>query len=166
MRLRAGGFTLIEAVLVVALIAVLAAALLIRNPIDRLRVNGATAKLKSDVRYARKLAVTTQEMAGVVFNANGYSVYRDIVTTALANSPDESCSSDAAGKFVVDFTAPRCSELSGITLAYTGDTVAFDRLGVPVDASGTPLATQTVTVSGTGGSRVLTIKAQTGMVSD
>jgi len=164
MRYGEEGFTLIEAVLVVALLAILAAAVIIRNPIERLRVNGAAAKLKSDIRYAQKLAVTGQERAGIVLSANGYGIYADIVTSALANSPEGGCSSDASGKFVVDFTAPRCSELEGITLSYMSNVVAFDSLGSPVDASGAPLGTQTLTVSGPGGARAVTVEAQTGRV--
>lgn len=166
MRLGASGFSLIEAMLVVALIAILAATAIIRNPIERLRLNGASTKVKSDIRYARKLAVTSQQRAGLVFNTNGYSIYRDVVSAALANAPDEGCSSDASGKFVVDFTAPRCADLGGITLSFTTDTVAFDPLGSPVDSDGDPLAAQTVTVSGPGGARTVTVEAQTGRVSD
>ncbi|MGD2081148.1 MAG: prepilin-type N-terminal cleavage/methylation domain-containing protein [Nitrospirota bacterium] len=166
MRSGASGFTLIEVMLVVALVAVLAATLLIRNPVESLRLRGAATKVRADIGYARKLAVTTQQRAGVEFHPAGYSVYRDVASAALANAPGRGCSSDAAGRFVVDFTAPRCAELRGVTLAYSAATVAFDPLGSPVDEDGDPLASQTVTVSAPGGARTLTIEAQTGRVSE
>jgi Tfp pilus assembly protein FimT len=114
--------------LVVVLLAILAAAVLLQSPIESVRLNGAAEKVKSDIRYARKLAVSAQERAGVAFNADGYSVYRDVVSSTLAGGTSDSCSTDASGKFVVDFTASRCSELGGITLGYSSDTVAFDSL--------------------------------------
>jgi prepilin-type N-terminal cleavage/methylation domain-containing protein len=167
MRLGYGGFTLIETMLVVVLLAILAAAVLLQSPIERVRLNGAAEKVKSDIRYARKLAVSAQERAGVTFNADGYSVYRDVVSSTLANGTSDSCSTDASGKFVVDFTASRCSELGGITLGYSSDTVAFDSLGRPVDDTGVPFAAQqTVTVTGSAGTKTLTIQVQTGRVSE
>lgn len=166
MTVRAGGFTLIEVVLVVAMLAILAATVILKNPIEKIKVDSAARKLVADVRYARKLAVTTQQRSGVTFNANGYSLFLDVAGAVFANSPGGSCSTDAAGKFVVDYTLARCSELSGITLGFTNATVAFDPLGSPVDAGGTPLGVQTVTVSGAGGTRQITIEALTGRVSD
>ncbi len=166
MRLGSGGFTLIEAMLVVVLLSILAAAVLLQNPIERVRLNGATEKVKADIRYARKLAVSAQERSGITFNANGYSLYRDVASSTLAEGTSESCSTDASGKFVVDFTAARCSELAGITLSYSSSTVAFDSLGRPVDNTGVPFAAQqTVTVTGPGGIKTITIQAQTGRVS-
>ncbi len=162
----AGGFTLIEVMLIIAILAVLAVALILKNPIERLKVNGASSRIKADIRYARKLAVSTQERAGITFNANGYSVFANVVGAVLANSPSEGCSSDASGDFVVDFTAARCSELSGLTLSFSTATVAFDSLGSPVDAGGAAIGTQTVDVTGPGGTRTVTIETQTGRVSD
>jgi Tfp pilus assembly protein FimT len=161
------GFTLIETMIIVALLGVLAVALVIKNPIERMKVTAASGKIKADLRYARKLAVSTQDRAGITFNANGYSVFANVVApTALANSPAEGCSSDASGDFVVDFTAARCSELSGLTLSFSAATVAFDSLGSPVDAAGAALGTQTVDVTGPPGTKIVTIEAQTGRVSD
>lgn len=159
------GFSLVETVLVMVVLAVLAVAVLLRNPIERIKVNSAAGKLKSDIRYARKLAVTTQERSGVVFTSSGYSLYIDVAAAVLANSPGGLCSTDASGKFVVDYGLQRCSELSGLSLSFSTNTVAFDPLGSPVDAGGSPLGTQTVTVSGAGGSRTVTVEASTGRVN-
>ena len=163
---RAGGFTLIEVMLIIAILAVLAAALILKNPIESMKVTAASGKIKADLRYARKLAVSTQDRAGITFNANGYSVFANVVGAVLANSPSEGCSSDASGDFVVDFTAARCSELSGLTLSFSAATVAFDSLGSPVDAAGAALGTQTVDVTGPPGTKTVTIEAQTGRVSN
>jgi len=162
------GFTLIEAIMVVVLLAILAAAVLIKNPIEKIRLNGAAEKVKTDIRYARKLAVSSQQRAGIEFRTDGYSVYgvMNSITNTAATASSDACSKDASGNFVVDFTAARCAELSGITLSPSMK-VAFDSLGIPVDAStGAPLSTQTVTVNGSAGSKTITIEGQTGTVTD
>jgi prepilin-type N-terminal cleavage/methylation domain-containing protein len=167
MRLGDGGFTLIEAILVVTLLAILAAAVLIKNPIEKVRVNGAAAKVKADIRYARKLAVSSGQTAVMRFDATGYGIFTDLVANTPASGTGEACSTDASGNFNVDFSAARCANLNGILLTYSTGTVAFDALGTPLDAAGTPFAAQqTVTVAGTGGSRLIQIEAQTGRVSD
>lgn len=167
MRLGYGGFTLIEAVLVITLLAILAAAVLIKNPIEKVRLNGATAKIKADIRYARKLAVSSGQRAGIKFDSVGYGIFSNIVTDTLASSTGEPCSTDPSGNFDVDFTAARCSKFTGITLGFTNATVGFDSLGVPVDgATGAALGTQTVTVTGEAGSQSITIEEQTGRISE
>ena len=163
-----GGFTVIEAIMVVVLLAILAAAVLIQNPIEKIRLNGAAEKVKSDIRYARKLAVSSGSTTSINFTSAGYRVYA-ISNSVLASSTGEACSTDATGKFVVDFTAARCGELAGITISYSpaDGIVGFDSLGTPLDSSGVEFSSQqTVTVNGDAGSKTITIDEQTGRVSD
>lgn len=157
-----GGFTLIELAMLILIVGVLAAAVLMSNPLSGMKTDGAARKLKADIRYVRKLSISTQSRAALSMNATGYTVFSDIVSSALANSTGEACSTDPAGKFVVSYAAPRCSFLSGVTLTAFPPTLAFDTLGRPVDAAGVPLATQTITVSGT---TSLTVQADTGRVN-
>jgi|Deesub1362A_J573_1020465.scaffolds.fasta_scaffold00013_62 MSHA pilin protein MshC len=158
------GFTVIEVVVIMVIIAILAAVALTRfSSFETIKLNGAVRKIVSDIRYTRKLAISTQKRAGLTFNTNGYSVYEDITVPTLAESPGEPCSTDSSNKFVVDFTADRCSSYEGVTLSYSAATVAFDSLGSPVDASGSPLDTQTVTVT-LNIAKTITIEAGTGRV--
>ncbi len=165
MKLGQEGFSFIELVAVIVVLGIMAAVIVVRNPLATVKLDAAVSKVKSDIRYTRKLAVSTQARSALSFGADGYSVYHDVVAAALANSPGDPCSTDASGKFVVDFTASRCSHLNGVTLASTVATVAFDSLGRPVDSAGSTLPDVTVTVT-SGASRSITIKAQTGRVSD
>ena len=161
------GFTLIESVIIMVVIAILAAAILLRgNPFDRIKLDNSAKKIASDIRYAQKLAVSAMYNAGVAFNADGYSVYQNVIASTLANSPGDPCSTDANGKFVVDFNQPRCGEYQNVTLSITnapGGTVAFTPMGAPIDTAGNPLDTSILTVT-YNGSRSITINKGTGKV--
>ncbi len=157
------GFTLIEAIIVIVIVVILAAVVILRNPFDSIKLDSATRKVAGDIRYAQKLAISNQTRAGITFNANGYSVFSNITVPTAAMSPGDSCSTDASNNFVVNFTAPRCSSFSNVQLAFSTATIAFDSLGKPVDAAGTDLATQTVTVT-YNGSKYIYIEANTGRV--
>ncbi len=158
------GFTVIETVIVISILIILAAAVIIRWDFDPIKLEGAARKVVSDIRYTQKLAISSQARSAITFNANGYSVFTDITVPTSATSPGDTCSSDPAFNFVVDFTAGRCSNYSGVTLGFTTALIAFNSLGKPVDAAGTDLATQTVTVN-YNGSKNITIEAGTGRVS-
>jgi hypothetical protein len=77
----------------------------------------------------------------------------------------------ANGRMALSCTAPCSTDESlsfsqGVSLG--GSSVYFNSLGQPVNASGTPLATDTsftLTVSGTGGTYTVTVAALTGRVS-
>ncbi|NQT47143.1 MAG: prepilin-type N-terminal cleavage/methylation domain-containing protein [Candidatus Omnitrophica bacterium] len=74
------GFTLIELLMVMAIIAVLAfvaAAMMVDMP--TMRLDMATRKIQSDIRYAQSLAISTQGWTGILFSAanDNYIVYTD-----------------------------------------------------------------------------------------
>jgi Tfp pilus assembly protein FimT len=159
----AKGFTLIELVVIMIITAVIATVVMARWNLDPVKRSSTVRKVVADVRYTQKLAVTTQRRAGLAFNANGYSVFSDISVAAAALSPGDPCSTDAANAFIVDFTQARCREYSGVTIA-PAVTIAFDPMGMPVDAGGNALATQNITLT-LGGASVITVEAGTGRVS-
>ena len=167
---KSGGFTLIETIMVMVIIAILAAVVIIRNPFGDIKLYSATRKVAADIRYVQKLAISNQTRAGMEFNANGYSVYRDMTVAApypAAVSPGDTCSSDPSNNFVVAFNDSRCSNYSGATISSTNPLpliIAFNSLGTPVDAAGTALGSQTVTVN-YNGSQQINIEAGTGRVS-
>lgn len=165
------GFTLIEAIIVMVIVAILAAVAIIKNPFDTIKRSSATRKVAEDIRYVQKLSISNQTRAGIEFNANGYCVFQNITlrtgaclpVVALATSPGDPCSTNASKQFVVDFTdASRCSNYSGVTLtASATNPFAFNSLGSLVDTAGNALVTQTVSVGG----NAITIEAGTGRVS-
>ena len=166
-RRGGSGFTLIETIMVMVIIAILAAVVIIRNPFGDIKLYSATRKVAADIRYVQKLSISNQTRAGITFVAGGYSVYRDMTGPYLpATSPGDPCSTDPSNYFVVDFNDSRCSNYSSVTISTSPLplTIAFNSLGTPVAADGTALGPQTVTIN-YNGSQQITITAGTGRVS-
>mgnify|MGYP001561135472 CR=1 FL=1 len=174
---RKSGFTLIETIIVMVIMAILAAVVAVRwSPFDTIKLNNATRKVAADIRYAQKLAISTQQRCGVFRNsATSYTVFEQGSTADPAPSPGDVCSTapdgadaDTTSDFIVDTSQDRCSDYSGVTTTFTtsvANTIYFNSLGTPVDATGTAIAgNQTVTVT-YNGTRQITIDANTGRVS-
>jgi len=155
---------MVEVIIVILIVMILSAVAITRWNYDSVKRVSAARKVAGDIRYAQKLAVTTQSRSGIGFNANGYTVYRDAAALTIAQSPGDICSTNPAGQFVVDFTAQRCSDFSGVVIAPPAGVIAFNSMGTPVDTAGNPLAAQNITLT-IGGNSVLTIEAGTGRVS-
>lgn len=160
------GFTLIETIMVMVIIAILAVAIVVRNPFDAIKLSSATRKVAGDIRYVQKLSISNQTRAGITFNGTGYTVYSDIVTPTQARSTGDPCSTDSSNYFVVNFNDARCSNYSNVTLTVPAtNPIAFNSLGTPVDSGGNAILTDryvTVTYNGT---QQITITAGTGRVS-
>ncbi len=162
------GFTLIETIVVMVVIVILAAVVVVRNPFNDIKIYGATRKVAADIRYVQKLSISNQTRAGITFNANGYTVYSNIVTLTQARSSGDSCSTDASNNFVVDFTQGRCSNYKNVRIAALPSTnpIAFNSIGTPVDSGGAIAVNQIITLSLSGASsQSITIEAGTGRVS-
>ncbi|MBI4823765.1 MAG: type II secretion system protein [Nitrospirae bacterium] len=156
------GFTIIETVMVMVIVAILSVVLLLRwGASDKARLDSSVRKIVSDIRYAQKLSVSSQTRAGIIFYPDSYEVYAVINSTppTLANSPGEPCSTDSSGKFVVNFTQGRCKEFEGVTLSYITNTISFDSIGGLVNSTG-----EDITVNYKG-SKTLSIENSTGRVS-
>ena len=164
------GFTLIETAMVITIIAILAIVLIIKgNPFDTIKLDNAAEKIAGDIRYAQKLAVTTQNRAGIIFGANSYSVCNDVTPPAsvIAQSPGDPCSTDASGQFIVDLLNG-CDEYKNITLAMANapsSILAFNAFGVPISNTGNPLDTTVLTVTYSSSNRKISIMNSTGMIS-
>src|SRR3989339_239671 len=128
------GFTLIETIMVMVIAVILAAVVAVRwSPFDTIKLNSATRKVAGDIRYAQKVAISTQATyAAIAFNTNGYTVY-DTYSSIISRSPGDPCS-DNGGNFEVAFNTPRCSNFSGVTITtnITDDVLQFNSLGTPL----------------------------------
>ncbi|MBI4688974.1 MAG: GspH/FimT family pseudopilin [Nitrospirae bacterium] len=161
---RGRGFTLIETIMVMVIIAILAVVVVIRNPFDSIKLSSAAKKVAADIRYAQKLAISTQQRCGIFFiSGNSYRIFENNNTADPATSSGDTCS-DNGGNFEVDFSAGRCSNYSGVAFSAT-PTIYFNSLGKPVDGTGNDLATQIVTLTLSSISQSITIEAGTGRVS-
>ncbi|OGW58640.1 MAG: hypothetical protein A2Z09_03215 [Nitrospirae bacterium RBG_16_43_8] len=160
------GFTLIETIIVMVIAVILAAVVAVRwSPFDTIKLNSATRKVAADIRYAHKVAISTQTRAAIFFTANGYDVYQNYASVILAPSPGDPCS-DNGGNFQVDFNAGRCSNYSSVTITSpVTNPIAFNALGTPVDSGGTSITSQTVTVIYKGTNNAITVEQGTGRVS-
>ncbi len=167
MRYIEKGFTVIELVMIMVVVGILAAVIVLRMDFESIKLYSATRKVAGDIRYVQKLAISNQTRAGMEFNVNGYEVYSDITVPTPAISPGDSCSTDPSNNFVVDFTQDRCSNYSGVTLSFSASIIAFNSIGTPVDAAGTPFGTdQAITLSYSGLTpKTITIETGTGRVS-
>ena len=161
-RQSLGGFTLIELVLLIVLLAILAAVAIPRlGSVTGDQAGAFARKLKAHVAYAQELAMSTGMRHRVEFTASTYRVVNDANGNGTYGEAGEVAADPSGGD--LDITAP-----SGVTLAtdLDGGYVEFDTLGVPYDNSGSlPPGGRTVTVSGGGVSRILTIQPETGRLS-
>ena len=136
-----GGMTLIEVIMVMAIIGILAATVLSRIDFgatsSRTSVDGAAYMIASDIRYVQEFAMANRVSKAVTFT-NGSSVYTfSPVSTGM----------DPSG------------QLSGATIG-TNVTFTFNSLGEPTAGGGS-----SVTVSAGGVTRTLTVLQYTGKVN-
>ncbi|MCZ6551331.1 MAG: type II secretion system protein [candidate division NC10 bacterium] len=157
-RGREAGFSLIEIILVVMLIGIISAVAIARFP-EFPKTGAVARRLVSDIRYAKELANRVQTMCGVYFiDSSSYRIFQDNDVNTAAVDPTTG----------TDFVVTLSGQLSGVTLSHSfaGNTLKFNALGTPLDGADTPLAAaSTITVSGTGGDRTVTIEPNTGMVT-
>jgi type II secretory pathway pseudopilin PulG len=158
------GFTMIELVMIIVLLTIVAvvAAPRLAN-IAGVKVSATARRLQADMAYTQNLAMTSNQRHRLVFPSTTSYEVRD-TSGALVTNPS------SGGGFSVTTD-------SGITLSWSlnGDSalnrgVEFDTLGRPYLYAGsspstTNIAAGTVTVTGGGTTRTVTVQPQTGKVS-
>lgn len=158
-RAREGGFATLEMVLVIIFIGLISAVAIARWP-SIPKSGPAARRLARDIRYAKQLANRLQTMSGVYFiDSTSYRVFQDNDTSTATIDP-------VTGK---DFVVTLSGQFSGVTLSHSfaNNTLKFNALGTPLDGADTPLAAAgTITVSGPGGDRSVTVEPNTGKVSE
>jgi len=139
-RIPQSGVTLIEVILVMALVGILAAILIPRADFtisSRASVDGAAYMVASDIRYAQEYAMANRASKSVIFTS-GSSAY----------------SFNPTGQFDPSGQLP-----GGVTIQ-NNFTVTFNSLGEPILGGG-----GSVTISGGGETRTISVVEYTGKVT-
>ncbi len=154
------GFTLIEVIVAISVVALLIWVALPRSFAADVQLQAAARQLQSDIRYAQELAMTKgqQHQIRLYAASNPSPTNRYEIVTAAGGAVRNPLTGD--GAYVVDFNS---GQFSGVQLDSTL-TLGFNSLGRPVNSLGAPL-TSDQAISLNGGTKVLTVTAETGRVS-
>lgn len=139
---RTSGFTLIELIIVVAVVGILSAVAAVALGAGRFAVNQGAQVVAGAVTKARFEAIRTNRTARIVFDTTGNGSYSIAV--------DENDDGTFASTEVTESTAFGADNLAKVRLSattLTGGLIRFDRRGIPMD----PVSGKTVTVSQTSG---------------
>ena len=150
---RAQGFTLIELVTVLLLVAILSVTAINQWPGSGINLSAQADQLANDIRYTQSLAMNRGQRYRINLAADRYWI------------------SDASGAVTVALPGSGATEVilnSGIALSASYSFLVFDGNGVPYTTAATPGAPLSVdavvTLSADGLSRTLTISPETGRV--
>lgn len=156
------GFTLIELVVIITIVAILAVAVLTsgtaKGPI---RLEAACQKLAVDLRYMQQMAMAEQVRFGISFDASDEAYFGFRVNTSTkARDPQ------TQGDLEVEFDEMTEFNEIGIVSTNFSDAIEFDSMGAPYDASAVVLSSEGI-VTLTDGSNTKTVRIQpvTGKVS-
>jgi MSHA pilin protein MshC len=152
-----GGFTVVELVAVIVLVAILAITAIPRfqdrNAID---VSAKAQQLASDIRYTQSLAMATGQRNRINLAATSYQITTSSGVPVVHPATGSTAPISLGGV-----------SLSGYNPPLTNNYLAFDAKGVPyTDVAGTTLNTNAViTLTESGSTRTVTVSPQTGRVA-
>ena len=157
----AGGFTLIELVVVLILVGILAMAVAPRfSQLDGFDAAGYSDQLRSILRYGQKAAVAQRRNVGVTYSASAASL------CSYTGSVTGGCAANCAGGTNVSTLAlPGGKFRSARSASVTAGTLCFDATGKPYDSGGALGSTRNIGIVD-GGATVASIRiaAETGYV--
>ena len=152
--MKSRGFTLVELVVVILLLAILAFTAIPRNPGKSINLPGQAHQLAADIRYVQSLSMTRGQRYCFNLTGTGYrfTTAASTCTTAVAHSTGSTS----------------VITLDGVSLSWTNlpnAYVIFSGEGVPYTAAAASLGSDAViTLAGDGGPKTVTISPVTGRV--
>ena len=151
---HAKGFTLIELIMVMVVVAVLAVVASMRMPGDGINVSAQAEQLASDIRYTQSLAMSRGQRFQINFTASSYQITNDAGVAQVHPSTGQTAAVGLGS-----------TVLSGYNPPLTGNILAFSSLGVPyTDATTALAALATLTLTSGGEAITVRVAPQTGRV--
>ncbi len=153
---KLNAFTLIELVIVMAILGIIGSVVLVRWPSDTVTLEAQAQQMVNDIRYIQFLAHTRNKSYRINFISSSQYTFTETDGTTAVNHP-------ATENNVITLA-------SGITLSNSGlpgNFIVFNRKGVPYTDAGVTTALSgnaTITLTGSSGSRTVTISSETGKV--
>ena len=167
-RLVNRGFTLVELVVVLLLIAILAFVALPRLSQNTIELSSQAEQVATDIRYAQTLSMTRGAALGsqgrycIFFTTTGYQFRHNFNSYAApCTTPVNHPATGSSAAIVL--SGSTAVSTTNITNA-TGNYIEFDTKGQPT-SFGAPANNATVTLNATGGPRVVVISPVTGKVT-
>jgi type II secretory pathway pseudopilin PulG len=157
------GFTIVELVILIAIISVLAYVFISKFSFAPSILTATRVKLINDIRYAQSLAVDHGGRYGIEFipASEQYSLYVNTPSTKIKDPLNR------AADFIVDYTTGKqYIGMNLVSAGFDGSTrLEFDWRGVPFSGSGSELVNDgVIVISNSSGSYTIRVTPQTGRV--
>lgn len=162
-RIRLGGFTLIEIIMVIVILGIAAAiAVPMMSSATSMQVRAAAGMVAADLEYAKSMAISTGQLYAVVFDdaTESYEI-QDWTGNVIAHPVRKGFD------YVIDFQNDgRLDRVDIVNADFNGNaTVRFDYLGMPWDAANAPLNNGVVTLEAGNDTWTVNVEAVTGFIS-
>lgn len=161
------GFTMVEVVVTLFVISALSifATMGILSSMDSFKLNSASAKLMTDLRYAQHLARTRNAWYGVRIRANPINQYNVYLTDGTTDTNVADPANPAQTLVVNLYTSYKGVAVTSVNIA-GGDKVEFNPIGVPYDdKNGSAIAAAgAIVISLAGSTKTIAIQPNTGRV--
>lgn len=157
MKRKSSGFTLIELSIVIIILGILIiGSIRYTTFIDRNKIDGASAKLAADLRYAQSLAMSATTWHGISFEVNPTNTYSVYTSTGTLDAIIESPARFGTN-FIVNTRQDYNTNITSANLS-GGRKIEFSPLGVPYNDKLGSIMTVEGTIVLTSGSITKTIR--------
>jgi len=157
------GFTIVELVILIAIISILAYVFISKFSFAPSVLTAARVKLINDIRYAQSLAINHGGQYGIEFlpASEKYSLYVNSPSTKIKDPLNR------AADFIVDYTTGKqYVGMNLVSASFDGSTrLEFDWRGVPFSGSSSEMINDgVIVISNSSGSYTIRVTPQTGRV--